>query len=245
QSPIPNPQSPIPNPHLYLRKYLELNLIKKDNFDLTYSIKSMLGRPATILNSSKHTNFIYEVKNSDIKKMKAVNSINTRTKLLDRINKIKELKGDIVFCRTASDTLDYNLKLIDTKMPFYIANTLVYSYEFNNKNLKDIFRLANKFEDKKFADKKLRDFIAGAMFGFFPSIKGDGDYSVDGGILIVLDNGQVVTIDMVYYLKEVRKFLIENAKLDSPSSSRYHMLEIIKKGQKYYFSLNLQVRFKR
>ncbi len=39
-------------------------------------------------------------------------------------------------------------------------------------------------------------------------------------------------------------YLIDNIKLDSPSSSRYKIFEIYKENSKYYFKLNLQIRFK-
>ncbi len=42
----------------------------------------------------------------------------------------------------------------------------------------------------------------------------------------------------------VDKYLIDNIRLDSPSSTRYKMFEIYKKNNRYYFKLNLQVRFK-
>src|SRR5690554_1500058 len=60
---------------------------------LSYSIKSSLGSPATILNSSSNTNFKYKVERISINQIKEINSIDTRTKLLDRINKIAELGG--------------------------------------------------------------------------------------------------------------------------------------------------------
>jgi len=42
----------------------------------------------------------------------------------------------------------------------------------------------------------------------------------------------------------VDKYLIDNIKLETPSSTRYKMFEIYKENNKYYFKLNLQVRFK-
>ena len=48
---------------------------------LKYSIKSMLGSPATLLNSSSNTNFIYEVTNITDEQINIINNINSRTKL--------------------------------------------------------------------------------------------------------------------------------------------------------------------
>lgn len=52
-------------------------------------------------------------------------------------------------------------------------------------------------------------------------------------------------LDLVYYENTVRKYLINNTQLDSPSSTRYHMLEVFKDNDEYYFTLNLQVRYTR
>ena len=130
-------------------------------------------------------------------------------------------------------------------MDEYIANTLLYSYKNDIKLLKSIFVDANNFNDIKLAEKKLGDFLSAISFGFFPSTKWNGENSVNGGLLIVTDKGNVVVLDLIYYENAVRKYLINNTQLDSPSSSRYHMLEIFKEKGEYYFTLNLQVRYTR
>jgi len=226
---------------------VELNVDDKKlkvNKNLSYSIKSCLGSPATILNSSSYTNFEYVVENFNKQNIQSVNSIKTRTKLVDRIKKIKSLGGTIKFNKILSETLDYNLKMIDSNMPTYIGNTLLYSYENENKNLNEIFIKANNFEDDTIGLKKLGDFLSGTSFGFIPSEKWDGINSVTGGLLIVKENGEIVILDLIYYKEEVIKYLIKSSKLDSPSSSRYHMLELEERNGNVYFTLNLQVRYK-
>jgi len=51
-------------------------------------------------------------------------------------------------------------------------------------------------------------------------------------------------LDLIYRRNIVDKYLIDNIKLDSPSSSRYGMFDIYKENGKYFFKLNLQIRFK-
>lgn len=211
---------------------------------LSYSVKSSLGKSATILNSSQNTNFEYVIENFNPKNIEYINSISTQAKLLDRINKIEELGGKILFNKIVSPTFDYNLRLIDTELPRYLGNALLYSYQKNNKNLKDIFYLANNFDDKIISDKKLSDFLNSTSFGFMPGTKWNGQNTVTGGLLIVQTNGDVVTLDLIYHKDEVNNYLLNNTKLDSPSSSRYHMLELEEKNGKVYFTLNLQVRYK-
>ncbi|MGI6718401.1 MAG: HpaII family restriction endonuclease [Bacteroidales bacterium] len=214
---------------------------------LKYSIKSSLGSPATLLNSSQHTNFLYSISGLDDKYINEINSINTRKKLLDRINFIVSHGGEIKFEKVVDETLEYNLKMIDSKMPEYLGNVLLQSYITGKKDLQPLFLESNQFEDSDFALKKLGDFLEGISFGFFPSVKWNGINQVNGGIIIVKNNGNIVILDLNYYRTEVVKYLMNETKLDSPSSSRYHMLELFKSpsDNKIYFTLNLQVRYKR
>lgn len=216
---------------------------KKIESNLKYSIKSSLGSPATLLNSSNHTNFKYKVLGMNDTLMKAVNSIDTRSKLLDRLNYIYDNNCTIIYDSVISENFLYNLKMIDTSMDKYIANALLYSYKNNNKILKNIFIDANNFDDIKFAEKKLGDFLSAISFGFFPGTKWNGENVVNGGLFIVTDEGNVVVLDLVYYENIVKKYLINNTQLDSPSSTRYHMLQVFKENDEYYFTLNLQVRY--
>ncbi len=214
---------------------------------LKYSIKSSLGSPATLLNASRHTNFLFSVSNLSIADIKNVNNINTPTKLLDRIKKIIACGGKIHFIKTTDEIFGYNLRMIDSKMPEYLANVLLDSYVKNEKSLKQLFLKSNQFEDEGFALKKLGDLLEGISFGFFPSIKWNGNNDVNGGLVIVKHNGDVLILDLIYFREEVINYLINETKLDSPSSTRYNMLNLCLDpvNQKCYFTLNLQIRYKK
>lgn len=159
---------------------------------LKYSIKSSLGSPATLLNSSQHTNFLYTIEGLDEKYIDEINDIESKTKLLDRINFIKSHGGKIQFLKVIDETLDYNLRMIDSNMPMYLGNVLLQSYISGNKELLPLFLESNQFEDKDFATKKLGDFLEGISFGFFPSVKWDGHNQVNGGLVIVKNNGNII-----------------------------------------------------
>jgi len=49
-----------------------------------FSIKSDLGNAPTLLNASGATNFVYEVEGLTADDIAEINSINTRTKIIDR-----------------------------------------------------------------------------------------------------------------------------------------------------------------
>lgn len=213
--------------------------------DLKYSIKSSLGRPATLLNSSQRTNFLYSVEGLSDEQAAEINAIDTSSKLLDRIKLIEKYGGVIKFEKVTDEIFDYNLKMIDSKMPEYLGNAILDSYIKNEKNLKELFLNSNQFSDSAFAMKKLGQFLEAVSFGFLPGKKWDGFNEVNGGLLIVKSNGNVVVLDLVYYRKEVLNYIIEETKLDTPSTTRYHQLELSRKGDKHQFTLNLQVRYKK
>lgn len=219
-----------------------------DERELTYSIKSMLGSPATLLNSSSQTNFKYTVKGLNDKQVSEINNINSSSKIKDRIEKIRSYGGEISFSSIPCHELEYNLKMIDSNMPLYISNALLEFYYYSNKgkSLKELFIDSNNFEDEVFGIKKLGDFLSASSFGFFPSKKWDGLKTVTGGIFIIDKNGDGLILDLIYYEHEVRNFLINETKLDTPSTSRYHQAELKKdKDGEYSFTLNLQIRYKK
>ncbi|MDK9694195.1 MAG: HpaII family restriction endonuclease [Sulfurimonas sp.] len=72
----------------------------------------------------------------------------------------------------------------------------------------------------------------------------NGTNEVTGGIILVTKTGEVYLLDLIYFENIVDKYLIDNIKFDSPSSSRYGMFDICKDDGRYFFKLNLQIRFK-
>lgn len=213
--------------------------------NLNYNIKSSLGSPATLLNASNNTNFIYEITNINDNLMNQSNAISTRTKLLDRCNLLNSNNVRISFVKVESDTFDYNLKMIDSNLNNILANILYLSYERNEKDINNLINLISNNEDEyNFYKKKIGDFANSVTFGMRAGEKWNGKNEVNGGIILVTKTGEVYLLDLIYFEDIVNKYLIENIKLDSPSSSRYKMFDIYKENGKYYFKLNLQVRFK-
>jgi len=227
---------------------LEANVLDryfKKIINLKYSIKSNLGRPATLLNASSHTNFIYEVSNIDDDIMKRNNAIDGRKKLLDRCKFLSDSHASVRFVSVESATFDYNLKMIDSNLDRLLANMLYLSYEQNEKDIKKLISNIIKDEDEyAFYQKKIGDFANAVTFGMMASKKWNGQNEVNGGILLVSKSGEVYLLDLIYFKAMVDKYLIDNIKLDSPSSTRYKMFEIYKENGKHYFKLNLQIRFK-
>jgi len=219
--------------------------MKNSNFNISYNIKSNLGAGATLLNASSHTNFIYEVTNINDSIMTQSNNINTRTKLIDKCNLLTSNGAIFNYINTESNVFCNNLKLIDSNLNEILAKMLILSYEDNEKDIKIL--LSSIIEDETSAlyyKKKIGDFANAVTFGMRASETWNGTNEVNGGIIVVTRTGEVYLLDLIYFKSIVDKYLIDNIKLESPSSTRYKMFEIYKENNKYYFKLNLQVRFK-
>jgi len=213
--------------------------------NLKYNIKSSLGSLATLLNASNHTNFIYEVTGIDDVIMNQSNNITTSKKLLDRCNYLKSKGAIFSFIQTESSTFERNLKLIDSKLDEILAQMLLLSYEHNQKDIKELISLISQTPDENiFYKKKLGDFANAVTFGMRAGEAWNGSNEVNGGIILVTKTGEVYLLDLIYFKNVVDNYLINNIKLDSPSSTRYKMFDIYKENGKYYFKLNLQIRFK-
>ncbi len=213
--------------------------------NLKYNIKSNLGSKATLLNASRHTNFIYEIKNIDDEVMNENNRITSRKKLLKRCQFLNKYGATVEFVKVESSTFDYNLKLIDSNLDKILAQILYLSYRKNEKDIKELIKLiSNNQDDDNFYKKKMADFANAVTFGMRASKRWNGVNEVNGGMIIVSKKGEVYLLDLVYFKEVVDNYLIEHIKLDSPSSKRYKMFEIYKESGRYYFKLNLQIRFK-
>lgn len=215
------------------------------NFNISYNIKSSLGSSATLLNASRHTNFIYEITGIDDAIMHQSNNITTSKKLLNRCKFLKSKGAIFSFVQTESCMFERNLKLIDSKLDEILAQMLLLSYENNQKDIKELISLISKNSyENIFYKKKIGDFANAVTFGMKASKQWNGINQVNGGIIVVTKTGTVYLLDLIYYKNIVDKYLIDNIKFDSPSSSRYGMFDIYKENGKYYFKLNLQIRFK-
>ena len=69
---------------------------------LGFSIKSQLGSPSTLLNAGKTTNFIFKIANLKLSELEIekINSIDSKSKIMDRINSVLESEGNFNFIKT-------------------------------------------------------------------------------------------------------------------------------------------------
>jgi len=216
---------------------------------LGFSIKSMIGGASTLLNPGKTTNFIYRV-NGFKGNMEEVNTIHTNSQIRDRVGKIVEEGGSFEYVGVSNEQFGSNMKMIDTVLPEFVAQMLLDFFTNTSRTVADLTeRLAeDEHMKERFAlsqtnyEYKIKNFLDAVALGMVPSKPWDGFSKAHGGYIVVKENGEVVCYHL-YNRDEFRSYLYENTKFDAPSTSRYGYGELYKENGKYYFKLNLQIRF--
>jgi hypothetical protein len=219
---------------------------------LGFSIKSQLGSPSTLLNAGKTTNFIYKIAGTELSssEIEKINSIDTRSKIMDRIVQVQNSGGKFEFVKTERKIFANNLVLIDSLLPDILSQIV---FNFYSSEYSRVTDLVNKTAVKnplnfdvenehKFYEYKIKRFLTDVALGMMPSIVWTGQYDATGGYLIVKDNGDVLCYH-IYNRNEFEDYLLNNTKLDTASSSRHGFGEIYKEDGQLFFNLNLQIRF--
>jgi hypothetical protein len=219
---------------------------------LGFSIKSQLGSPSTLLNAGKTTNFIFKINEISLstEEISTINSIDSKSKIMDRINAVLAVKGKFEFIKTERQIFANNLVLIDSKMP-EILSQIVYEFYSNDKSrIVDLiektatrnplgFDISNEHQ---FYEYKIKRFLSDVALGMMPSIVWTGQYDATGGYLIVKENGDVLCYH-IYNKNEFEDYLFNNTKLDTASSTRHEFGSVYTENDQLFFKLNLQIRF--
>jgi DNA (cytosine-5)-methyltransferase 1 len=218
--------------------------IQKENEG--FGIKSYLGSKPTLLNASGNTNFIFKIKGLNKTYIDEINAIDTATKLKDRLNKIEKLGGHFEYVGAERDTMDFNLKMVDSEMPKLIGQILLCFYKERTSSLVDICNKIlgdTKDEDAKtLLITKVKKLLVDILLGFFSGTKWNGSYEANGTI-VMKKNGDCVGFHIVE-LDNLKNYLFENIKLDTPSTTRHRFGKLyLEKDGELYFKLNLQLRF--
>ncbi|WP_269224153.1 MULTISPECIES: HpaII family restriction endonuclease [Flavobacterium] len=219
---------------------------------LGFSIKSQLGNPSTLLNAGKTTNFIFKINGLNLNQdeIDTINTIDTRSKIKDRIEYVVNKGGVFQFIGTEQQVFSNNLILIDSLLPEILANII---YNFYTSNSSKIIDLISKVEEDnplnfdisnkhKFYEYKTKRLLTDIALGMMPSKVWAGEYDATGGYLIVKEDGEVLCYH-VYNKNEFENYLINNTKLDTASSSRHGFGIVYQENEELFFKLNLQIRF--
>lgn len=214
---------------------------------LGFSVKSMVGGAATLLNAGKTTNFVYEVTafKGDVE---IVNNIKTNSKIRERIALIKECGGVFKFSQVADPQFESNQQMVDSLLPVFLAEMLLDFFTSERRTIVDLVdemtkksNLTNVRNQNNYG-YKIRNFLDAVALGMVPSKPWDGFMKAHGGYIVVKDDGEVLCYHL--YNRDVfQMYLYNNTRLEAPSSTRHDYGKLYEKDGKLYFNLNLQIRF--
>jgi hypothetical protein len=221
--------------------------------ELGFSIKSQLGGDATLLNAGKTTNFIYEVIDfiPTAKEIESINDIETKSKIKDRIEAIRNYGGKLKFDTLEQDVFKNNLILVDSLLPNILAEILKTFFTTTLSSIEALLDSITKINplnyDTQFShtfyDYKIKRFLTDVALGMTPSKVWGGIYDATGGYLVVKENGDVLCYH-IYNRNQFEDYLFANTKLETASSTRHGFGKLYEENGKFYFKLNLQIRFK-
>ena len=213
-----------------------------------FSAKSYIGGAPTLLNASGATNFVYKVTGLTDVQAEQVNSINGRTKILDRIHAINNLGGVLEYSKTLNNTFSENLMMIDSRMEAIIAEMLLYSYTYGIVDCKAVIEAIEEANPLQYPRNgayayKFKQFLCAKALGMEPSVQWSGEDDANGGFIVAKADGEVLAYHL-YNRDKFKKYLYDNTKFERGSTTRHGYASIYKIEGQMYINLNLQIRFK-
>lgn len=236
------------------------------NSNVGFSIRSQLGGDSTLLNASgENTNFIYEISGPmDDKKMEIFNNIFKKTRrkgricydiaTSERMQFLQDIGCDLSFVNTAKPLARENLiKCGGKEMPIIVAGMLKKFYFENlsgSTSMEDCIEYLSEndvaeyeFDDlKQTYHGKIAHLLLCTFTGMRLGSKWNGRQEVNGGYIVVKNNGDVVAFHSTI-ADEFKDFLVAKMLMERPSHSRHKDMVIYKEGDKYFIKLSLQLRF--
>ena len=216
--------------------------------EVGFSIKSEIGNAPTLLNAGQTTNFIYRVKGITVKQAEEINAINTTTKIKDRIKAIKDCGGTLEYAGMSHDRFRRNLMMIDTYMPQIIGNMLLYHYDEDVKDCKQLVALLGDRDPLAYGESmmyeyKFKKFLCSCALGMKPAKIWDGLDEANGGYIIVKADGEILAYH-IYNRNFFEQYLIDNTFLERASTSRHDYMSLYEVNGEIFIKMNLQIRFK-
>lgn len=219
---------------------------------LGFSIKSQLGGASTLLNAGKTTNFIYKITGVDLSdsQIEEINSIDSGAKIKSRIEKIKELSGNLQFVETQNSIFENNLTLIDSALPLILAHIVELFYTSKFSRTEELVSLVSELNpigyktdsNHPFYSYKIKRLLTDIALGMMPAQVWTGELDATGGYLVVKDDGEILCYH-IYNRNEFEDYLLINTKLETASSTRHDFGKVYRIGDQCFLKLNLQIRF--
>ncbi len=217
-----------------------------------FSIKSKFGQNPTLFNAGSSSQFLYKISGCDDTVMQEFNAISDGDGRGWRLCKkyITEHNLTLSYYKTQNPIYDENLYLVRESMSKIMAwcvkDRLIDSTE-DNKVKETVERMiaANPLSVPNpavYYEKAVKDFLMAGFTGMTAACKWDGKEQVNGGYIVVMDDGDVIC----YHSNDretFRDYLYRNTYFEYVSAEKYNWSRIIKINGEYYLPLNISVRF--
>ncbi len=218
--------------------------------DLEKIIK--LGTIPTLLNASTATNFTFKLVGPkfSVAEINQINAINTKSKIRDRIQAIYSKGAYLQLQNFDNQIFKNNLILIDSLLPEILSNALIAFYK---DGLVKLSTVANQLVstnplnydqslNHKFYEHKLKRFLSEVALGMMPNTTWTGLFNETEGYLVVKEDGDVICYHIINR-NLFEDYLLENTKMETPSSGRHGFGVLFTKNNQLFIKLNLQIRF--
>lgn len=177
-----------------------------------------------------------------------INAIETRTKIQDRMEKIREYGGKISYADMSHKGFKRNLIMVDSSMPEILGNMLLYFYAEDIKDCKKLVAMAGErdplgYGDAAMYEYKFKKFLCSCALGLKPAKPWDGLDEANGGYIIVKADGEVLAYH-IYNRNFFEQYLLDNTICERASTGRHEYMSLYEENGQMYIKLNLQVRFK-
>ncbi len=219
---------------------------------LGFSIKSQLGQPSTLVNSSGVTNFTYLVKGNILSKTQ-IERINQTELFSDKFELLNKYGVHLDFEQVENRIFQSNLRLVGHNFDKLMGH-LVLRYYINDIAKEN--RIAN-FLDKMAIENPvpydlesnpdnyhilMQQFLIDYALGMRAGEVWKKEYQAGGGYLIVKKDGEIICYHFYFY-KQFADYLLFNTKLDTGSTTRNKFGNIYEENGFQKMKLNLDIRF--
>lgn len=209
-----------------------------------YSIKSYVGGSPTLLNASRATNFIFSIEGMTDEAMAAVNAIDTRNKIRDRLSRL----GALNFVSVANENFHGSLNLVGETVEKILAEMLKIYYLERVSGCAELVTLLEErdpfdFDYPDYYRYKIKKFLCAVALGLNPSKQWNGLDEANGGYIIVKEDGDVIAYHL-YDRNNFETYLLNHTRFETASTTKHDFASVYSREGKYYINLNLQIRFK-
>lgn len=229
-----------------------------------FSVKSQIGRPATLLNASKATNAKFLVEGLSDEEAERINAIgkkddkegNKKKRVdvrLERVKAILAAGATLTFDRWNNRTFAQNLAQLDEGLPKIVAQMLLAVWLYQKKQVSEACQWVEERDPQRYGEiygstalyaSKICRLLRSSALGMKPTVLWTDKDDATGGYLIVLGNGDLVAF-YIYNRAAFDRYLFNSTYIEIPSLTRHDAMCLYKEDGKWYVNLCLDIRFRK